>query len=158
MNSRAARSSLTTSVLDSLQLRSSYLFPLLIILAGSGASFTIIKWGPPGGHSIGLNVIWLDAFSRQLLSGDLYPRWLVDLNEGTGSPVFFFYGPLPFYLASICAWLFGSTSPTMIQLAIAESLFVTASGLSFYLLARKHVPIGQATAAALLYMWLPYHF
>ena len=36
----------------------------------------------------------------QLWSGELYPRWLLGMNSGFGSPTFFVYGPLPYYAAA----------------------------------------------------------
>src|SRR5690348_2282877 len=47
-----------------------------------------------------LNVNWSRGFSEQLFAGYLYPRWLPEMNAGAGSPVFYFYGPLPFYLTA----------------------------------------------------------
>ena len=36
-------------------------------------------------------------FTEQFWQGDLYPRFLHEANAGAGSPVFWIYGPLPFY-------------------------------------------------------------
>lgn len=36
------------------------------------------------GHSSYLNVNWAEGFARQLASGEIYPRWLPDMNAGAG--------------------------------------------------------------------------
>src|SRR3954463_8301416 len=49
----------------------------------------------------------LKAFSAQLWSGELYPRWLTEVSAGYGSPVFLFYAPLPFYVGSLFQFMAG---------------------------------------------------
>ena len=46
-----------------------------------------------------VNWTWLDQFSAQVLAGDPYPRWLEQSHGGLGSPSFYFYPPLAFFLA-----------------------------------------------------------
>src|SRR5450759_2999174 len=58
------------------------------------------------GSSLQLNLVWLRNFTVQLSQGELYPRWLIEMNLGTGSPVFYFYAPFPFYVAAIPGLLF----------------------------------------------------
>jgi hypothetical protein len=114
-------------------------------------------YGAPNGHSITLNLAWLHNFSAQLLGGELYPRWLVDMNQGAGSPVFFYYAPLPFYVCSV-AVLLCPMCKAGTQLAIGEWFLLAASGLSFYYFARQRCGALPAMLGALLYMSLPYHF
>jgi hypothetical protein len=116
----------------------------------------MLIYGVPNGHSVVYNLVWLREFSAQIAAGELYPRWLLDVNAGAGSPAFFFYGPLPFYIASLgvvfCAACDGS-----VQLAIGESLMLSLSGLAFYVFARANASRLPATISAVLYMFLPYH-
>src|SRR5882762_6415994 len=51
--------------------------------------------------SFWIDWVWLDQFAEQLRHGVLYPRWLPLSHGGLGSPVFYYYPPLAFYLASI---------------------------------------------------------
>ena len=44
---------------------------------------------------------WSKHFAEQFWQGDLYPRWLMDMNAGLGSPTFFFYPPIPYYFNSL---------------------------------------------------------
>jgi hypothetical protein len=116
----------------------------------------MLIYGAPAGHSLGFNLVWLREFSAQLFAGDLYPRWLLNLNGGAGSPVFFFYAPLPFYVASLGS-AFCMTCEISVRLAVGEWLLLTGSGLSFYVFALRYGGPIAATAGALIYMLLPYH-
>ncbi len=117
----------------------------------------MLLYGASNGHSIIYNLVWLKNFSAQLAQGDLYPRWLMDMNHGAGSPVFYFYAPLPFFITSIPALLFSAGKLT-VQLAWGEWLLIAFSGLAFYHYARRRYSIGVAWCGAALYMLLPYHF
>ncbi len=114
-------------------------------------------YGAPNGHSIEYNLVWLREFSAQLREGDLYPRWLIDMNRGAGSPVFFFYGSLPFYIASAGSALCESCR-LVVQLALGEWLIVGFSGIAFFVFARARFGAAPAFVVALFYMVLPYHF
>ena len=117
----------------------------------------MLWFGASNGHSIIYNLAWLKNFSAQLAHGDLYPRWLMDMNHGAGSPVFYFYAPLPFYITSIPA-LIAPTAKLTIQLAFGEWLLIALSGLAFFHYARRRYAMSTALFCAMLYMLLPYHF
>ncbi len=46
------------------------------------------------GHDFPFHLKWANHFSKQIWTGELYPRWLQDMNAGLGSPAFFFYPPI----------------------------------------------------------------
>ena len=137
--------------------RSLLLAALAIVLAAAVLCLPMFLYGAPNGHSIEYNLVWLREFSEQLLEGDVYPRWLVDMNRGAGSPVFFFYGSLPFYICSAGGLLCPSCK-AVVQLGIGEWLLLALSGLSFFHFARHRFDLAPAVCGALLYMALPYHF
>ena len=114
-------------------------------------------YGVPNGHSAVYNLVWLREFAAQIANGELYPRWLLNVNAGAGSPAFFFYAPLPFYIASLGV-VFCSACDISVQLAIGESLMLSLSGVAFYVFARANTGGLAATVGAVLYMVLPYHF
>jgi len=105
------------------------------------------------GHSSILNVVWSQGFSEQLFAGDPYPRWLPDVSRGAGSAVFYFYGPLPFYLTAP----FHLLVDPRLAVVLGSWLMLALSGLSFFALARAFVGRGAALAAAIVYMMMPYH-
>src|SRR5579872_866268 len=100
------------------------------------------------------NVNWSEGFARRLFSGDLYPRWLPDMNAGAGSPVFYFYGPLPFYLTAPFHLILDSRHAVLVGMWLMLGL----SGLAFQALALSFVKATNALVAALAYMVVPYHF
>ena len=117
----------------------------------------MLWYGAPNGHSIIYNLVWLKNFSAQLAQGDLYPRWLMNMNHGAGSPVFYFYAPLPFYIAAIPALILSGSKLT-VQLAWGEWLLIALSGATFFHYARRRYSRAIAFLGAVLYMLLPYHF
>lgn len=113
-------------------------------------------YGYPFGDSTQFNVPWSVAFSDQFWSGDLYPRWLYSFPQNLGSPVFYFYGPLPFYLLALIKGLVPGISPSG-SLTILHGLLYWASGFAFYIWSRQQVSGGLALVGACLYMGAPYH-
>lgn len=130
---------------------------LLILSFGALVCAPMLWFGASNGHSIIYNLVWLKSFAAQVGQGDWYPRWLMDMNHGAGSPVFYFYGPLPFYVATLPALLFTGSKLT-IQLALGEWLLIALSGMAFYRYARGRFEVPTSLFCAALYMVLPYHF
>jgi hypothetical protein len=102
--------------------------------------------------SFWIDLVWLDQFARELANGTIYPRWLPLSHGGLGSPVFYYYPPLAFYLASL--FVFAGLSDF---LALVATFFVVnlLSGVGVYLWLR-----GQARKpiiGALMFMVAPYH-
>ncbi len=128
-----------------------------IVVVALIACAPLLIEGAVDGHSIEYNLVWLKHFSAQLAAGEWYPRWLMGMNRGAGSPVFFYYAPLPFYLSSLGVALFPFLTLNA-QLAAGECLLIALSGIAFFIYARHRVASGTAAVAACLYMLLPYHF
>ena len=42
--------------------------------------------------------VWANQFTSEIARGNLYPRWLPLSNSGLGSPVFYYYPPIAFYV------------------------------------------------------------
>ena len=53
--------------------------------------------------------VWADQFTSEIARGNLYPRWLPLSNSGLGSPVFYYYPPIAFYVTAIFGLLGVST-------------------------------------------------
>ena len=64
-------------------------YPLLVCAAGLLFGALPLWRGVPVWGDTLFHAMWYTNFSAQLLAGDLYPRWLINLNGGLGSPVFF---------------------------------------------------------------------
>lgn len=108
---------------------------------------------PPMTHdSFWIDWVWADQFTAELKRGNLYPRWLSQSHGGLGSPVFYFYPPLGFYISG----LFGLASlSTYASIVAAFGIALAASGLAMlaFLKDRARNPL----LGALAYMAGPYH-
>ena len=98
----------------------------------------------------------LKPFSAQFWAGEFYPRWLMDTNDGFGSPVFLFYSPLAFYIGSMFEWMapldpngYGHVTATM-------TLAIFACGITSYRWLRAHMTPSLAQEGALIYAGFPY--
>ncbi|MGE0130472.1 MAG: 6-pyruvoyl-tetrahydropterin synthase-related protein [Blastocatellales bacterium] len=108
-------------------------------------------------HDGWIHALWLTHFSDQLWGGDPHPRWLSDLNGGLGSPSFFFYPPVPYYLTSLLKPFFGSDEQGWLRLGLSASLALIASGWTAYLWLKQIAGRTAACVAAILYVAMPYH-
>jgi hypothetical protein len=102
---------------------------------------------------------WMHYFSRQFWSGELYPRWLMDLNDGFGSPAFFIYPPFSQYVAALLHPLFPSPQLAAALLGVSVWLAMVLSGIACFYWLRHAVPDSQSAAivGAVAYMLAPYH-
>ena len=133
-------------------------FLFLILAAATLICVPMLFYGAPFGQDTIYHESWLRNFNLELSAGQSYPRWLHDLNGGAGSPSFFFYGPLPFYLAALFDRLLCPTCQSSVQLAVGTWILLLASGLAFYALGREYARPWVAAIGALAYMLMPYHF
>lgn len=135
--------------------RTIYTLTILAVTAAVLLSFHFM-YGYPVGDSTRFNVPWAVAFSDQFWSGDWFPRWLIDYPQHVGGPVFYFYGPVPFFIVAAIKGVFPGLSPTA-ALTVLHGLFYFASGLAFYIWAGRYTHHRYALIGACLYMSAPYH-
>ena len=136
-----------------------HLFPLtVIVLLGLLLTSPLLLTTCSGGHDIYHHLIFSHHFSSQLLQGELYPRWLLNMNGGFGSPTFFFYPPVPYYLTAIFSWLPEQSLLGCTPLGVSISTARILSGITTYYWCRELTRSASALGLALLYMVLPYHF
>ena len=102
--------------------------------------------------SFWIDWVWVDQFAHELGKGALYPRWLAQSHAGLGSPVFYYYPPLAFYLASPFVW-----AGLSVYGAILAMFFVaySASGASMYWWLKDRS--SRPALGAILYLAAPYH-
>jgi hypothetical protein len=131
-----------------------------LAVAAAGVVLSLPSWllgFPPSGDDSVTHAVWFAHFSKQLWAGDLYPRWLAEMNAGLGSPAFFYYAPLPYYFASLLSPLFPSGVSTLRPLGVAAALAVVLSGLTAYVWLRKISDEKSAAVGAIIYVAAPYH-
>jgi len=126
-----------------------------ILVVGVALSAAIVSWGFCLGEPI--HLVWGRYFAEQLWSGDLYPRWLMDMNSGLGSPTFYFYGPVAFYVSSLFHAFVPATDLGWPAIGLSASAALAVSGFAAFVWLRDVAGRNGALAGALAYMVLPYH-
>ena len=130
----------------------------LVVLAALLVSLPAWLTGVPSGSDTVFHASWYAHFSEQLRAGELYPRWLAGMNGGLGSPVFFYYAPLPYHLTTLLVAPFAAAGDYGLgHLAYGTALSFVASGLASYLWLRQISTRRGAVVGALLYLLAPYH-
>jgi hypothetical protein len=105
-----------------------------------------------------IHVGWDRSFSNQIAAGEWYPRWLADDNDGLGSPVFFYYAPIPSYASSAFRLLFGARDPDgWFETGYGCFLAVLLSAFGAYFWLRPHASGQAAVFGAAIYVLAPYH-
>lgn len=131
---------------------------LVIISVGLIIILPTIAYGVFDAHDILVHLNWANYFSKQLWAGELYPRWLLEMNSGLGSPTFFFYPPVPYYFTSLFYPLrFGNPS-IWSPLVLSSCLGLILSGLTAYFWLKNITNPKAALAGSLVYMLMPYHW
>ncbi len=131
---------------------------IIIGVAGFILTLPVLFFGAPfQGDDAITHAGWYIHFSEQFWSGDNYPRWLIGMNGGLGSPVFFYYPPVPYFLTSLLKPFFSNDPFGWYQLGVSASVATISSGLFSYLWLKQLVNERSALIASILYMTGPYH-
>lgn len=131
---------------------------IIIVFAGFILTLPVLFYGAPfHADDAVTHANWYIHFSEQFWLGELYPRWLVGMNNGLGSPVFFYYPPVPYFLTSLFRPFFANDPFGWYQLGVSASLATIFSGLFACLWLKQLINETSAVIAAVLYMAAPYH-
>jgi hypothetical protein len=122
-------------------------------------SLPVLITGFPGlTHDGRVHEVWYTNFAAQLWAGDLYPRWLQNLDMGLGGPSFYFYPPTPYYITSLFQPLFAGQPHGWHVLGLSIGLALMLSGVTAYAWLIETADRWPAAIASILYMAMPYHF
>ncbi len=113
---------------------------------------------PSPGNSFGYDLEWSTQFSRLVLAGDPYPRWMPASFDGLGSPAFYFYPPLPFFAVALVSGVAGGFASAALQLKLAGLGFFVLSGWTMFAWLRAVTTPARALIGALVFLAAPYHF
>lgn len=118
----------------------------------------IIGWQllRPGYYSMhdDLQVMRLFEMNKCFENGQIPCRWVSDLGQNYGQPLFNYYSALPYYLGQVFH-LAGFTFIDTVKLLFLLSLFV--SGVFIYLFSKELLKEKSALIVAVAYMTVPYH-
>lgn len=136
-------------------LRKTIISALFLALAASYCTFPLIlRQNLPYAQDIIFHIFQADQFNRAIHDGVIYPRWVLDSNNGYGSATFIFYSPLSYYLVSIITFLIPSLTAAMI-VAIWCGFF--SSGVAMFIAVRRLFGESGSLLSAVLYQILPFH-
>lgn len=137
---------------------SSLVHVLVIVLVAAFLCLPLLIHGLPLAGDTTLHTTYQYYFSRQFWNSDIYPRWLMDANEGYGSPIFLIQYPLPYWTTALLR-PFTRFAPTADresrELGVFCFLVLVAAGLSARLWLRKRRSALAATIGAIVYISLP---
>ena len=103
--------------------------------------------------SFWIDHVWASQFTALLREGLLYARWLPWSHEGLGSPVFYYYPPLAFYLTGAFGMAGLSTYASIIA-TFALAFWASGVGAYHWLRGRSEYPL----LGALFFTLAPYHW
>jgi 6-pyruvoyl-tetrahydropterin synthase related domain len=131
----------------------------LVLVAALLSCWPLLLHGIPDlSHDALRHAVWQQSFSKQLGSGEWYPRWLVDQNSGLGSPTFFFYPPIPSYASSPFRLVLATRDPDgFLQVGYGCALAVGLSAVAAYFWLCSFTPCRAALFGAIVYVVAPYH-
>ncbi len=140
------------------QARSQLRFHLfVIVVAGLLVGLPAFLSPCLAGHDFFFHVMFSHHFTEQLANGELYPRWMQNMNAGFGSPTFFFYAPLPYYVTSLISFIIRGDSTGIHALICSAGIALVTSGITAYFWLKEFTSPKFAVIIAIIYMVLPYH-
>src|SRR6476620_3904234 len=132
---------------------------LLILCLGLHLAYQLLLV-PVIGHDDFLHLTWLEDFVRLRESGINFPHWLPESNARIGSPTFYFYPPLTYYLADVLysLGLKSSSLGTLLFHAISGLTLLLSGGAMYWYLRTRSASIQASALGALLYTIVPYRY
>lgn len=113
---------------------------------------------PIVGHDAAVHLNWLEQFPKLFREGNLYPRWMPDSFWGFGSPAFYFYPPLTYWVSGCISLIFPYVSAVTLFVIVGWIFTCCSAGTCYFYLRGIMVDRWPATIGALLYAILPYRF
>jgi hypothetical protein len=154
----AQTSPFATASQDTLRATVTARYIAILVLLGLLLSAPILMHGLPDISIDGRNhADWTQSFARQLWNGDLYPRWLTDMNAGYGSPAFFFYPPMHAFVATVFLPLAGSSATGWTISGYSCVLATSLAGVTAWFWLGSFTNPTAALFGAAVYMIAPYH-
>lgn len=127
---------------------------LLLLLYASLPLISILRKGTYESGALSEYVKLTYNFYQNLITGVLLPQWAPFLCSLYGCPDFIYMYPLPYYIVSLFHTL-GFSLIASVKLLLAATYLL--SGIAMFYLAKEFMKEKYAFAAAILYLFAPYH-
>src|SRR5512143_733006 len=128
-----------------------YLLTVILIAAIAALPF-LTRSSLPRHTDLELHVFRAAEYSDSLSGGVLYPRWAPDFYYGYGYPIFNYYAPFTYALASLLAIPVGIVAG--VKGVILLAFFLAAIGMYYF--ARRHFSSTSGLIAAAAFVLSPY--
>ncbi len=129
------------------------LITILIIVVIAALPF-LTRPGLPRHTDLELHVYRAAEYGDVLRDGVLYPRWAPDFYYGYGYPIFNYYAPFSYALASVFNLIPGLDPVTSVKFVILFAYALGAYGV--YFLARRHFGSVAGVIASAAFVLSPY--
>ena len=129
---------------------------LILVVAALLLSLPMLIRGPmPAAHDTDEHRHFTAHFAEQFWAGEAYPRWLLNMNHGLGSPTFFVFPPLPAYVYTLLEPV--GKALHFDAFNVSAFLCLLLSGIFAFLWMSTMASRPIALVVACLYLLLPYH-
>jgi 6-pyruvoyl-tetrahydropterin synthase-like protein len=129
---------------------------LVLVVAALLLSLPMLIRGPmPAAHDTDEHHHFTAHFAEQFWGGEAYPRWLLNMNHGLGSPTFFVFPPLPSYVFAFLQPVGNALHFDAFN--VSAFLCLLLSGIFAFLWISTMASRRIALVVACLYLLLPYH-
>ncbi len=129
------------------------LLTVLLIVVIAALPF-LARPGLPRHTDLELHVYRAAEYADVWRDGVLYPRWAPDFYYGYGYPIFNYYAPFSYTLASVYALIPGVDIVTAVKGVILTAFLLAAYGAYFF--ARRHFGAAAGVIAAAAFVLSPY--
>ena len=127
---------------------------MIVLLVSITAALPLFWYGIPKAFDTPIHLARLGALDAAISQGEFYPRWLPNLLLGHGYPLFNYYAPSAYYVATTILRLGANAGYAYL---IAYALFLLVAGVGMYRWARDlYDQRSAATLAATAYVFAPY--
>lgn len=130
------------------------LFFLIFLLVLS--VFSVLPFFQPGFFSIhdDTQIARTSEMMNSLQDGMFPVRWVENLGYGYGYPIFNYYAPFPYYVSGVIGVL---GTDALIATKAAFVIATVLAGILMYLFVKEFLGKIPAFAAAVVYLYFPYH-
>jgi hypothetical protein len=105
-------------------------------------------------HDITFHIFQANEFYHSLSCGTFFPKWVLESNNGYGSPNFIFYSPLSYYIVG----LFHYFIPSIIySIIVSIWLAFFLSGISMFYALKNIADRNVGLFVSVLYQLFPFH-
>jgi len=133
-------------------------FTVVCLVSLAVASPLVFLGFPLSNYDGAIHLRWTHHATQAFQAGAMYPRYFPELNNGFGSPSFFYYPPLSTFVAALFSLIAPEQNSDLYALAWSAAFALILSGVTMWsFLYRCTNNRWAATVGASLYVVAPYH-